>query len=242
MSVEPLLSSATASVVPPSTATTNAPPQTVIIPIDQLNAFAAMQARLAKVEEEQQRRDEAARVENIKVLAAKGQVEEALRTQREEAQRILEAERAIRVQIEERAKRYALEGELARTLASQPLVAGGAEQLTQLWRDQFLVEPQGSSFSVRTQDFRSVGDFISAQFSRPEYAHFLRAQNPSGGTGGGMATQMPHTTPPNPATDAQPKNMSEAVLLQMAAMAKNTADPRLTPTVGMGLRPLTKQA
>ena len=63
------------------------PPQTVTIPLDQLHAFTSMQARLAKVEEDQQRRAAEARAEQVKVLAAKGQVEEALHAQREQAER-----------------------------------------------------------------------------------------------------------------------------------------------------------
>jgi hypothetical protein len=221
--------------VPTSTAGQLAQPQTVTIPLDQLNAFTAMQARLAKVEEEQARRETAVREEQVKILAAKGQVEEALRTQREEAQRALEAERVQRAQIEERARRYALDGELARALGSQPLVAGGAEQLTHLLRDHFVVEPQGNSFQVRAQDFRSVGDYIGAMLGRPEFAHFLRAQNPAGGTGvvGGQSIPTPpaHQAPP-----VEPKNFSEAVLMQYATQTKQLADPRLNPTVPFGLR------
>jgi hypothetical protein len=222
--------------VPASTAAQPALPQTVSIPLDQLNAFTAMQARLAKVEEEQARREAAAREEQVKILAAKGQVEEALRTQREEAQRALEAERVQRAQVEERAKCYALDGELARALGSQPLVAGGAEQLTHLLRDHFVVEPQGNSFQVRTQDFRSVGDYIGAMLGRPEYAHFLRAQNPAGGTGG-VGGQSTPTPAGNQAPPVEPKNFSEAVLMQFQSNGgKGAADPRLTPTVPFGLR------
>ena len=192
MPVTPQTSAITTAVVPvtPPTAmqvlsSTSVLPslQTVTIPIDQLNAFMAMQARLAKVEEDQQQHQAAAREEQVKILAAKGQVEEALRTQREEGQRVLEAERVQRAQAEERAKRYALDGELARALGSQPLVDGGAEQLTQLLRDHFVVEPKGNTFHVRTQDFKSVGDYIGAMLGRSEFAHFLRAQNAGGGSG-----------------------------------------------------------
>ena len=218
------------------------PPQTVTIPIDQLNAFVAMQARLAKVEEDRQRHEAAAREEQVKTLAAKGQVEEALRTQREEGQRALEAERGQRAQAEERAKRYALDGELARALGSHPLVSGGAEQLTQLLRDHFLVEPQGNSFHVRTQDFKSVGDYIGTILGRPEFAHFLRAQNPGGGSGSRGGALSAPTSPANPTAPVEPKNFSEAVIMQMAAAAKTTADPRLTPTIGFGLRGLTLTA
>jgi hypothetical protein len=220
---------------PTSTAVETAQPQTVTIPLDQLNAFTAMQARLAKVEEEQQRREAAAREEQVKILAAKGQVEEALRQQREEAQRAIDTERVQRAQVEERAKRYALDGELARALATQPLVAGGAEQLTHLLRDHFVVEQAGNSFQVRTQDFRSVGDYIGAMLGRPEYAHFLRAQNPIGGTGGPGGQSTP-TAPANPAAPVEPKNFSEAVIMQMQANQKAATDPRLNPTVPFGLR------
>jgi hypothetical protein len=216
--------------------------QTVTIPLDQLNAFTAMQARLAKVEEEQQKRDATAREEQVKILAAKGQVEEALRAQREEAQRALDAERIQRTQVEERAKCYALDGELARALSSYSLVAGGAEQLTQLLRDQFIVEPQGSSFAVRTQEFKSAGEHIGSMLGRPEFAHFLRAQNPAGGTGA-TGTQSTQSTPANSVGDSQPRNFSEAVIMQMAATQKQFADPRLNPTIPFGLRgmPLAKQ-
>jgi hypothetical protein len=224
---------------PPPPAATPPPvaPQSVTIPLDQLNAFTAMQARLARVEEEQQRREAAAREEQIKILAAKGQVEEALRTQREEAQRSLDSERALRAQTEERAKRYALDGELARVLGSQSLVTGGAEQLTALLRDQFVVEPQGNSFAVRTQDFRSVGDFIGAQLGRPEFAHFLRAQNPNGGTGS-AGTQSVQTGTPAPPAEA-PATFSDAVIMQSRAAQAVKTDPRLDRTVSFGLRPLS---
>ena len=78
--------------------------------------------------------------------------------------------------------------------------------------------------------------------SRPEYAHFVRAQNPTGGTGGGSRIQSAQTAPMNPIAETQPKNLSEAVLLQMAAIQKQTPDPRVTPSVSFGLRPLAKQA
>ena len=231
----PAPTAASPPTVPTPTATQAAVPATVTIPLDQLNAFTAMQAQLVKVEEEQQKREAAAREEQVKILAAKGQVEEALRQQREEAQRAIEAERSHRAQTEERAKRYALEGELARVLGSQPLVPGGAEQLTHLLRDHFVVEHSGNSFQVRTQDFRTVGDYIGAMLGRSEFAHFLRAQNPAGGTGGVGAQSAP-SSPANPASPDEPKNFSEAVLMQYAATAKQSADPRLNPTVPFGLR------
>ena len=219
----------------PSAAATQ--PQTVTIPLDQLQAFTAVQARLAQMEAEQRSRDEASRAEQVKLLAQKGEIENALRIQREEAQRQIEGERASRSAIEERAKRYALEGEVSRVLASQSLVPGGAEQLSQLWRSQFVVEPQGESFVVRTPTFQSVSDFVAAQLARPEYAHFIRASNPAGGTAGTTgAHQAAPTSPANPPLAPQPKNFGEAIVLQMQELQKTQpTDPRLNPSAPMGL-------
>ena len=132
---------------------------------------------------------------------------------------------------EERAKRYALDGQLTAALAAQPLVTGGAEQLTQLWRSQFIVEPQGDTFNVRTQDFQPVGSWIAAQLGRPEYAHFLRAANPGGGTAGALGVQSAPTAPgaANAATAEAPRNMGDAIARQMAGIAKTQAqNPHLS--------------
>src|SRR6202167_5976926 len=141
---------ATPPATPPAAAP---PPPTVTIPLEQLQTFTSVQARLAQLESEQRQRDESARAEQVKLMAAKGEIENALRLQREEGQKALDAERSSRAAVEERAKRYALDGEVSRVLASQPVVPGGADQLTQLWRNQFIVEPQGDTFNVRTPTF-----------------------------------------------------------------------------------------
>jgi hypothetical protein len=253
MSVEtpatPVTTVAAAAAVPPPAApplASAAAAQTVTIPLEQLQTFTSVQARLAQLEAEQRSRDESARAEQVKLLAAKGEIENALRIQREEGQKALDAERSSRAAVEERAKRYALEGEVSRVLASQPLVPGGAEQLTQLWRSQFVVEPQGDSFTVRTPTFQSVGDFVQAQLARPEYAHFIRASNPGGGTAGTTgAHQAAPTSPATPTPAAAPKNFGEAIILQMQESQKNQpADPRLNPGVAMGLnsRSMVRQA
>ena len=236
--------SATPPTAPPPA--TPAQPQTVTIPLEQLQAFTSVQARLAQMEADQRSRDDAARAEQVKLLAQKGEIENALRIQREEGQKQLDSERASRSAVEERAKRYALDGEVSRVLASQPLVPGGAEQLTQLWRNQFVVEPQGDSFNVRTPTFQSVGDFVAAQLARPEYAHFVRASNPGGGTAGATgAHQAAPTSPANPAAPIQPKNFGEAIILQMQELQKTQpSDPRLNPAAAMGLnsRSMVRQA
>jgi hypothetical protein len=222
-------------------------PQTVTIPLEQLQTFTSVQARLAQMEADQRARDAATTAEHVKLLAAKGEIEKALLTQREDGQKNLDAERAIRAALEVRAKRYALDGEVSRVLASQPLVPGGAEQLTQLWRDQFVVEPQGDSFQVRTPAFQSVGDFVKANLARPEYAHFIRASNPGGGTAGAIssaASDAP-TAPANPAVAPQPKNFGEAIIMQMEQIQRGQpVDARRNTAVAMGLnsRSMVKQA
>ena len=74
---------------PPAAPSSASPaqPQTVTIPLEQLQTFTSVQARLAQLEAEQRSRDEAARAEQVKLLAAKGEIENALRIQREEAQK-----------------------------------------------------------------------------------------------------------------------------------------------------------
>jgi hypothetical protein len=211
--------------------------QTVTIPLEQVQAFTTMQARLAQLESEQRSREQAAQQEQARIQAKKGEVEDALRILREQSEQQVQAERARFTQVEERAKRYALDGELSRALAACNLVPGGAEQLTQLWRNQFLVDAQGDSFAVRTPTFQSVGDFVHQQLARPEYAHFVRAQNPGGGTGGvPPSAQALPSTPANPSSAPQPKNMGEAVILHMQGLQKAQGDPRANLSLPMGLK------
>jgi hypothetical protein len=212
-------------------------PQTVTIPLEQLQTFTSIQARLAQIEAEGRQRELQAQQEQAAILAKKGEVENALNLVRQQSEQQLANERAARATVEERAKRYALDGELSRALASQPLVPGGAEQLTQLWRSQFVAEPQGDSFTVRTPTFQSVGDFVAAQLGRPEYAHFVRAQNPGGGTGGvSPASQTAPTQPAQTAAPEAPKTLSEAVILTMKDMKSTAPDGRTDMQTGFGLR------
>lgn len=90
---------------PPATPPAAAPqPQTVTIPLEQLQTFTSVQARLAQLEAEQRQRDESARAEQVKLMAAKGEIENALRLQREEAQKQLDTERSSRAAVEELAQ------------------------------------------------------------------------------------------------------------------------------------------
>jgi hypothetical protein len=218
-------------------------PATVTLTADQFQAYAALQSRLAALETEQKQRETAATEERVRLLTQKGEAENAVKLIREEKDKDLAAERAARSTLEDRAKRYALDGELSRVLASQPLVPGGADQLTRLWRSEFSVHPEGDSFMVRTPTHQSVGDFVAAQLARPEYAHFVRASNPAGGTGGvSPAGQAAPTAPANPAAAPQIKTLSDAVIFAMQERQKGGGDGRTNPAVGWGLRPAARQA
>jgi TolA-binding protein len=187
-----------------ATATTQ---QTVTIPLEQAQAFTTMQARLAQLESEQRSREQAIQQEQARIRVQKGEVEDAMRILREQSEQQVQAERARLAQVEERAKRYALDGELSRALAAC------------------------------TPTFQSVGDFVHQQLGRPEYAHFVRPQNPGGGTGGFQpSTQSLPSTPANPAQAPQPKNMGEAVILHMQNMQKAQGDPRANISLPMGLK------
>jgi hypothetical protein len=225
-------------VVPVQAVAAAAGPPPVVAPAPPsvpLEHFTALQTRLADLEAKDREREAANRAAEIKALEAEGKYRQAFDVQREQARTELEGERKRLKEVEDRARNYALDGELARALAAQPLVAGGAEQLTQLLRSKFTVQPLGNGYAVQSEDFRSPGDFIGAMLGRPEYAHFLRAQNPAGGTGaiGGQSTPTPAG---NPALPVEPKNFSEAILMQHAAkVAQGAVDARLTPTVPFGL-------
>jgi hypothetical protein len=89
-----------------------------------------------------------------------------------------------------------------------------------------------------------VGDFVAAQLGKPEYAHFVRAQNPGGGTGAvNPAGQSAPTQPANQPAPEVPKTLSEAVILKMKEMgAHQGVDGRLNPSAAFGLRGAVKQA
>jgi len=212
------------------------PTPTVTIPLEHLHALTAAQERLRQMEHEQRTREAQIREEQARILAQKGEVESALKMVREQSERELAAERARIAAVEERAKRYALDGELSRTLAAHPLVPGGAEQLTRLFRHEFQVEAQGDSFVVRTPTFQSVSEFVSSQLARPEYAHFVRSSNQGGVAGGTGAHQTSPTPPANVQPPPAPKTLGEAVILQIQNSKKDQADPRLNLNSAFGLR------
>ncbi|MHB1559505.1 MAG: hypothetical protein ACYC61_18820, partial [Isosphaeraceae bacterium] len=165
-----------------------------------------------------------------------GNLQEALRQLREQSEQQLASERQKQLEVQQRAQQYALDSELSRALAGENLVPGGVEQLSRLFRGEFVVEPQGNAFQVRTPSYQSVPDFIKAQLGRPEFAHFLRAQNPGGGTASGQSVQAAPTPPANPSMAPQPRNMGEAVILHMQSLQKSQGDARANMGLPLGLR------
>jgi hypothetical protein len=232
-STPPPVAPAVVSDVPPLAATDQ--PAFVPIPQDQLQSLMASQTRLAQLEAEARQREEAAQAEAARLLAAKGQVEEALKTIQQQSEAKLRAEAEARLRTEERAKRYALDNELAKALSMHPLLPGTTDQLTAILRSQLQVEAQGDSYVVRTPAFVSAIDHVAATLGKPEFAHFLRPHG-AGGAGAGGANAAP-TPPANPTPAPQPKNFGEAIILQMQELAKSTAvaDPKTDMTKSFGL-------
>lgn len=215
-----------------------AQPQTVTIPLEQLQAFTAVQARLNELEAQNRTRENETRQREIREMTARGETDAAMRAQQEESRIQIETERVARNTAEERAKRFARDAALGRVLSSRPLVPGAAKQLERLFAPDLIVDAQGESFNVRTASFQDLDSFVDAQLANPEYSHFLRAHNPNGGTAGGPASggSAAPTSPANPATVEPPKNFGHAIIAQMLQIDKaKPSDSRLDPAQAMGL-------
>jgi hypothetical protein len=232
---------ATSTATPTSTpAAVQAPaqPQTVTIPVEQLQMFTSVQARLAQMEADQRQRDETARTAQIKLIADKDGIERALNEQREDARKQIAEANAARTVTEERAKRHAVKSELVTHLSGYNLVPDGLEQLTELFSKHLAVDPRGESFAVTGPNYQPVKDFIAEKLGSNGYAHFVRASNPNGGTAGGGSSGAASTPTPS-ATATQeppPKNFGEAIVRQMQQIQKDKpSDPRLNPAAAMGL-------
>ncbi len=193
------------------TLTPAATPQTVTIPADQFAALQGLQTKLAELEAANTRREQEAKEAQIKLMQEKGDAENAVKTLREQKDAELTSERAKAAALEERAKRYALDGELSRALAAQPLVSpAAAAQLAAIFRNEFQVAPEGDGFAVRTRTLQPVGEFIKERSAHPDYSHFVKAEQrggtAGGGGGGGLAgpTGAPHRRRPSRRRLARP--------------------------------------
>jgi hypothetical protein len=211
-------------------------------------------SKLATIEAEQQRLTEEGKRKEAAMLAEKGEWQRALDLRQAEADRLLQTERQKAVEIEDRAKKQTLSGELSKALAGKPLVPGAVSQLYQLFQNQFhvAVDPISNQWVVRTADFKSPEQFVEAQLANPEFAHFLR---PS--TTGGVMTQGGQATTPTPPAHTPappPMTMGDAMVQTMVANRQpyvngqlanghvfnpdGTASKQQLP--GFGLRPLSR--
>ncbi len=224
----------------PTTPATPAPagPVTVTLPWEQIQALQASQTRLAQLEAEQRQRDHEVQQREAQLLAETGKVKEALEMLRKQSDEQVNAERVAKAKVEERTQRYALQGELARTLASHSLVEGAAEQLTRLWQHEFQVEPQGDTYQVRTPTFQTVAAFVAEKLQQSPFTNFVRANNPGGGAGTNQAASQTIPTPTATQTQAGPviNNLGDALLENLKAAGIGQYGDSTKKNQGFGLK------
>jgi hypothetical protein len=218
--------------------------QTVTISAEQFESFRNLQTKVAELEAANLRREQEAKDKEINLLKEKGDAENAVKTLRDQKDMELREERSKFTQIEERAKRYALDGELSRALAAQPLVSpAAAAQLANIFRSEFGVQPEGDGFAVRTRMLQSVGDFVKEKLAHADYSHFVKAEQRGGTAGGGSSAALTAPTAPanGPAApDLSKLTFSDAIILDMQAkLTQRQAQPAaLDRAQAFGLRPL----
>lgn len=207
------------------------------VPKHVLDDYYQTKAQLATFQAEQRRAaDELSRQQAL-ALAQQGQYENALKMREEEAKKALEAERIQKLEIEQRARNYALTGELSRALASQPLVDGGVEQLAELWSKNFSaeVDPTTNQYTVRTRDYKSPAQFVAEQLASHRFSHFLRPTT-AGGVGAPGASQSAPTVPspqqqqqqtglPVSTPRPEPTTGGEYLMRMMENQKRNMVDP-----------------
>jgi len=160
----------------------------------------------------------------------------------------LEAERRRNNELEAARQETEIRSALSATIAAsgRPLSAAAADQLAQLLRPKVKLIHDGGKQVVVGPELAPIDQFIAKALDSAEYAHFVRASNPQGGTGGagaqyGAAGGFAPTPPPEAqfvaALQANPA-MSEGEKLAVAgglgllgkdkprrAIAPNSLDP-----------------
>src|SRR4051812_31898284 len=116
-------------------------------------------------------------------------------------QRVAELEQSCKAAVRER--------ELATALTGRPLVAGAADQLIKLWRDEFDVYEESGVYKVSSRDGRTVGQVVDDRLASSEYSHFCLPTS-RGGTGARDAGRPSSATPPPGA----PKNLGESIVMR----------------------------
>jgi hypothetical protein len=102
---------------------------------------------------------------------------------------------------------------IAAALADVPLIPGTASQLTTLLEKEISLhtDPTTGQLVPVGPGLKAATEHIHTQLGRPEFAHFIRAQN-QGGTAGGNGAQHAPTGPAWEAAKPPPRNLTEAFL------------------------------
>lgn len=212
-------------------------PETVTLTMQEVRRLLAAQDQLATIEG--QRAQAAREAEEAKAvhMAKQGEWQRGFDKLKADKEVEIQAERNRAALLESQTKKWVLDREMTVALADQELVPGANAQLTQLWRDRFVVKPEGDRFTVQNPEtFQTVGDFIKTQLSLPEYRHFLRAHNTIGGIHDGPTSAAVAPPPAKPAAPPEPQNMGQAAIQYMQGIQKLQGDPRANMNMGMGLK------
>ena len=173
----------------------SSPPNTINVPVAQLQA---MEADRARVQEMLAQRELDATAANIRATAASGAVDQLARSHRQE----IEQER-------QRAATIAAKAELASALARQPLLPHAVDQLASILSKDITATPDGrGGFSILSKDYKDVSTFVTETLAQPTFSHFRSDLQPPA---------PPVNRPTQPATDLpEPKNYGEFVLAEAA--------------------------
>lgn len=233
---------AQAAAATPPAAVAPAAPQTVTIPLEQLQAFTGIQARLAEMEARQRSADETHQRELQNAMLARGQAEDAVRMIREQSEQQLQAERDRAAETQRQAQTYAIDVEVARAMSPHQFSSSITRQAFEgEVRRQLIADANGKTFVVRTPTFQTAEQVVAGMVANPEYAPFLAPRGVSG-TATGQSAQTPPAPSANPAPPEPeaPRNLGRDIIRQAkdnAASRNVSTDPRFDPSRPMGLGP-----
>lgn len=258
-------------VITPPTHTANNGVLDALVPVhadkyrEMQNRLALLEQIEAKAAQEQQ----AAKDKEIELAAKNGEIKDTLRLLREQTQQEtarIHREAETRIQAEQaqaklakteaerqaseqasrlrdldtRYQRSLVDTALSQALAPLGLMPGSAEELTFILQRQLTAVPNGESFAVRTATSQTAAELVAQYVAA--HPHHIRAQNPGGGTAMGQMNQSTPTPSANPPqAPQQPRNISEAVIMDFAAKQAAGAgtplgDTRLNTGLAMGLK------
>ena len=231
-------------------------PDTVTIPMSQLQALTAAQTELIRVQEAQRHAEIEHQRREAELKTRTGEIEKGLAELRATSEAKDNDWKGKLTLAEQRAQNFAVERELATALAGQPVIPAAVPQLMTLLRPSLQAQPDGNTITVRTATMQDAVSFVREQLARPEFAHFVRAENQGGTAGGSGGHLSPPTQPANlpQQTEWTPPNMglaivADAIAAQAAAREEAKKVGALHPTLvpmatqhgvgfaGFGLKP-----